>query len=161
MKQLTRTSFAIVLKNWTTLLLFEVFYKILSYSIIYTVVKDALSVVLKLLGVSYLGTENFSLLFKNPLAMLFLLLVLILAAFFVFFEIVALYLYCEFGWRKEKVSVTHLLRHTFYCCKRFFSVPNLLFLLCFIGTTILAIFPFSPYLMKWLRVPAFIQAFIY
>lgn len=161
MKQLTRTSLAIVLKNWTTLLLFEVFYKILSYSIIYTVVKDALSVVLKLLGVSYLGTENFSLLFKNPLAMLFLLLVLILAAFFVFFEIVALYLYCEFGWRKEKVSVTHLLRHTFYCCKRFFSVPNLLFLLCFIGTTILAIFPFSPYLMKWLRVPAFIQAFIY
>lgn len=123
MKQLTRTSFAIVLKNWTTLLLFEVFYKILSYSIIYTVVKDALSVVLKLLGVSYLGTENFSLLFKNPLAMLFLLLVLILAAFFVFFEIVALYLYCEFGWRKEKVSVTHLLRHTFYCCKRFFQYP--------------------------------------
>ncbi|MDD3202374.1 MAG: glycerophosphoryl diester phosphodiesterase membrane domain-containing protein, partial [Pygmaiobacter massiliensis] len=154
MKQLTRTSLAIVLKNWTTLLLFEVFYKILSYSIIYTVVKDALSVVLKLLGVSYLGTENFSLLFKNPLAMLFLLLVLILAAFFVFFEIVALYLYCEFGWRKEKVPVTHLLRHTFYCCKRFFSVPNLLFLLCFIGTTILAIFTFSPYLMKCLLVPA-------
>lgn len=161
MKQLTRTSLAIVLKNWTTLLLFEVLYKIISYSILYTVVKDALSVILKLLDVSYLGTENFSLLFKNPLAMLFLLLVLILAAFFVFFEIVALYLYCEFGWRKEKVSVTHLLRHTFYCCKQFFSVPNLLFLLCFILTTILAIFPFSPYLMKWLHVPEFIEEFIY
>ena len=161
MKQLTRTSLAIVLKNWTTLLLFEVLYKIISYSILYTVVKDALSVILKLLDVSYLGTENFSLLFKNPLAMLFLLLVLILAVFFVFFEIVALYLYCEFGWRKEKVSVTHLLRHTFYCCKQFFSVPNLLFLLCFILTTILAIFPFSPYLMKWLHVPEFIEEFIY
>ncbi|WP_102049162.1 glycerophosphodiester phosphodiesterase family protein [Pygmaiobacter massiliensis] len=161
MKQLTRTSLAIVLKNWTTLLLFEVLYKIISYSILYTVIKDALSVILKLLDVSYLGTENFSLLFKNPLAMLFLLLVLILAAFFVFFEIVALYLYCEFGWRKEKVSVTHLLRHTFYCCKQFFSVPNLLFLLCFILTTILAIFPFSPYLMKWLHVPEFIEEFIY
>ncbi len=70
MKQLLKRSADISLKNLSTLLLFDIVYKVFSYSILYAVTSDLLSLILKAAGLSYLSTENLYIVFMNPVTII-------------------------------------------------------------------------------------------
>ena len=99
MKRLIKCSFDISLKNWPVLLAFNMLYKMFSYSVLYSVTSDVLELILKTAGVSYLSAENFSLILLKPFSVFLCLCILFLTVFSVFFETVALFVYCENGWQ--------------------------------------------------------------
>lgn len=92
--------------------------------------------------------------------MLLCLCIILMTAFSIFFETVALYVYCESGWQQQRISIVGLLKQTLLHCKKLFHIQNLLLFLGFILTTFLTVLPFSPYILQWLTIPEFIMDFI-
>lgn len=90
-------SFGIALSNWTTLLLFELLYKVVCYSLVYALSQDILNYALKAAGISYLSFENARQLITSPLSVILLLALLFFITIVTFFELSALYIYCEMG----------------------------------------------------------------
>lgn len=135
-------------------------YKAFSYSILYSVISDLLSLILKTGGVSYLSSENLSALLHNPISVLLCLCLIFITMLSAFFETVALYVYCEAGWQQQHISIVGLLKKTMLHCKKLFHIQNLLLFLGFILSTILTILPFSPYVLQWLSIPEFIMDFV-
>lgn len=160
MKQLIKRSLDILFKNWPTLLAFDMVYKMFSYSILYSITTEFLTLILKTSGISYLSAENLHLVLLRPIPMLLLLGIIFLTALSVFFETVALYVYCEAGWQQKRISIVQLVKQTLFHCKKLFHLQNLLLFLGFIMTTILTVLPFSPFMLQWLRIPEFIMDFI-
>lgn len=160
MKRLIKCSFDISLKNWPVLLAFNMLYKMFSYSVLYSVTSDVLELILKTAGVSYLSAENFSLILLKPFSVFLCLCILFLTVFSVFFETVALFVYCENGWQQRRISILQLLKQTLAHCKKIFHIQNLLLFLGFILTTFLTVLPFTPYILRWLSIPEFIMDFI-
>lgn len=160
MKRFLNCALDISLKNWFVLLAFDMVYKSFSYSILATVTGDLLLLILKTAGVPYLSAENLSLIFRSPISVLLCLCLLFIIALSVFFETVALFVYCESGWQQRHLSLAGLVKETFFYCQKLFHIQNLLLLLGFILTTVLSILPFSPYILKWLSVPEFIMDYM-
>lgn len=129
MKQFVKCSFNILIKNWPTLLAFDMVYKAFSYSILYSVISDLLSLILKTGGVSYLSSENLSSLLHNPISVLLCLCLIFITMLSAFFETVALYVYCEAGWQQQHISIAGLLKKTMLHCKKLFHIQNLLLFL--------------------------------
>lgn len=160
MKQLLKYSFDSSIKNWPTLLVFDMLYKIFSYSALYVIASDVLELILKTAGVSYLSAENLSLILRSPICILLCLGMIFLTALFVFFETVALCVYCEAGWNRRHISIVQLVKQTLAHCKKLFRIQNLLMFLGFILLSVLTVLPFSPYMLQWFVVPEFIMDFI-
>lgn len=160
MKRLVLCAFDISLKNWPTLLVFDMVYKAFSYSIVYSITNDLLSLILKTAGVPYLSAENLPLILRSPVSVLLCLGLIFVMVLSVLFETVAFYTYCEAGWQQQRISIAELLKHTLLHCKKLLHIQNLLLFLGFTLTTILTVLPFSPYLFQWLSVPEFMMDFI-
>lgn len=119
-----------------------------------------MGLILNSAGVSYISTDNLKLVLLNPIAVIGCICLILLTAFTVFFEVVALYIYCESGWQRNQISIIRLLKETLRQCKKMLHIQNILLFLGFIITTILAFLPFAPYMLQWLRIPEFIMDFI-
>ena len=160
MKQLIKNFFDISLKNWPTLLLFDILYKIFSYSIIYSIISSLLSLTIKSIGVSYLSIENLYLVLTNPIAIILCICMIVLITASVIFETVALYTYCEAGWQQERISIMTLSKRTLLHCKKLLNISNIVFFLGFTIMMLLTVLPFSPYILQWLSIPEFIMEVI-
>ena len=160
MKRLVKCSLDILLKNWPTLLLFNLLYKVFCYSGIYGIISDLLSLILKVIRVPYLTSENLYLVLINPAAAVLSTGMILVVTFTVFFETVALYVYCEAGWQRRRLSIVTLLKDTLRQCRKLFYIKNILLFVGFILTTILTALPFTPYILQWLRIPEFVMDFI-
>ena len=95
MKAIIKQAVGTSLSNWTTLLLFELFYKVICYSLVYSLSQDILNYALKTANISYLSFENAGQLLTAPLSVILLILLLLLITVVTFFEISALYVYWE------------------------------------------------------------------
>lgn len=160
MKRLAKCSLDILLKNWPTLLLFNLLYKIFCYSAIYGVISDLLSLILKVIRVPYITSENLYLVLINPAAAILFVCMILVVTFTVFFETVALYVYCEAGWQRQQLSIVTLLKNTLRQCRKLLHIKNILLFVGFILTTIFTALPFTPYILQWLRIPEFVMDFI-
>lgn len=99
-----------VLNGWSALLCFEMAYRGLGFLFLFPLLRHLLSLLPGLVGADYLGQDNLSLLARSPAALLLLLAVLLLVGAYLCFEIAALFLYAERGWRRERVTVWGLWR---------------------------------------------------
>lgn len=160
MKRLVKSSLDILLKNWPTLLLFNLLYKIFCYSAIYGIISDLLSLILKVIRVPYLTSENLYLVLINPAAAMLFVGMILVVTFTVFFETVALYVYCEAGWQRQQLSIVTLLKDTLRQCRKLLHIKNILLFAGFILTTVFTALPFTPYILQWLRIPEFVMDFI-
>ena len=157
MKQLIQSAFTISLKNWITLFAFDMVYKTVNYSILYGITTDLLNVILKTAGISYLSAENWYVILFHPSAVFLCLCLLFITALSVFFETVAIYVYCEAGWQQQRISIVSMLKQTCSHCKKLLHIQNTLLFLGFILTAILAVLPVSPYMLQWVRIPEFVM----
>lgn len=124
MKRLVKCSLDILLKNWPTLLLFNLLYKVFCYSGIYGIISDLLSLILKVIRVPYLTSENLYLVLINPAAAVLFTGMILVVTFTVFFETVALYVYCEAGWQRRRLSIVTLLKDTLRQCRKLFIIKT-------------------------------------
>ena len=108
MKSDIRIILNILWKNWITLFYFELFYIAAGYTAVFPLIRYLLSLLPALSGADYLSQENCMEILKHPLAVFLLMGILLLAGIFVAFELTALFLLCERGWNKEKISLFKL-----------------------------------------------------
>lgn len=106
----TGAALRIVFHGWSALLCFEMAYRGLGFAVLFPLLRRGLSRLPGLVGAAYLGQDNFTLLFRSPAAVALLLGVLLLAELYLLFELTALFLYGELGWRRERATLWGLLR---------------------------------------------------
>lgn len=133
MKDTIKTWLQVGLKNWLTLLYFEIFYKIIGITLL-TNLSD---------GNNLMSAAAVFLFF-----------------YYVYFEITAIIVYCEAGWRNERLSVRMLFKDTFLHTLRLFHVKNLPVLLVLFPIIGLSAFPLTSGLLNKFRVPEFILDFL-
>lgn len=160
MKKLLKNTLNCTLVNLPILLFFDMAYKIFSYSILYSINSDLMSLILKTSGIPYITAENVKYLLLNPISIFLCICIIVITGLSVYFEMVALYVYCEFGWNNQHISIITFIKETFIHCKKLFSVGNIIFFLIFTFTSLLTMIPFSPYNLQRFEIPEFLMDFI-
>ncbi|MDO4276508.1 MAG: glycerophosphodiester phosphodiesterase family protein [Eubacteriales bacterium] len=105
-----QTIISVIMQNWSVLICFELFYKVVGLCFIFPFIGSLIGRLPALVNESYLSQENFVKVLLNPAAVLLLAAAILIAGIYLFFEIIALTLYSEMGWKKEEVTVGGLLR---------------------------------------------------
>ena len=100
---------------------------VVCYSLVYALSQDILNYALKAAGISYLSFENARQLITSPLSVILLLALLFFITIVTFFELSALYIYCEKGWSREQLPLRHLIKYSAQSCWELLHVKTLLF----------------------------------
>ena len=148
-----------VLRNWSTLLCFEMFYRGVGFVILSPLLRYLLGLLPGLAGEAYLGQGNILSIFNHPPAILLLLGILLLAGFFVYFEIVALFLYSERSWRREYCSVWGLWKETTAKAAGLF-LPKRLLIFLLLPVMMFSLFSITSGYLQDVRIPEFIMEFL-
>lgn len=97
--------FGMVLRNWDTLIGFAVIYKTIGYAFLFPEIRVQLAILPRLLGLPHVGQQDIGALLRSPLALLLIAATLLLLAFYLLFEVVALLMYCEAGWERRRITL--------------------------------------------------------
>lgn len=149
----------IVLRSWDTLICFEVLYRAIGYGLLFPLIRSQLENVPRLLGVLQLGQQNVGLVLHSLPAMLLLAGIFLLLAFYLLFEIVALLLYCEAGWKRRRITLGRLCRKSFQKTALLFH-PRRIAVLLLAAPLLLSVFSFASGWLRGIRVPEFILEYI-
>lgn len=151
---------AIVLKSGDKLLCFEILYRAIGQLFLFPLIRSGLAYVPEILGVSYLSQQNAILLLRSPAALLWLIGLLLIVAFYLLFEIVALLSYCEAGWQRQKISFVGIWRAGFRHTASLFH-PKRIGVLLFALPLLLSVFSVASGWLRSVRIPEFILDYIY
>lgn len=160
MKANWKNTMQIIKNNWSTLLLFELFYKASLILIAFPLFKGLLYHSMNDAGLQYLNTHNIIELFKHPIAILTLFLLILLFAFYIFIEVTAVIIYCQSELNGEHITLKALIRQTFhkaFCIVKPKNIGMLIFLLILLP---LAGFVLKPTLFATLHIPEYIMDFM-
>lgn len=149
----------VVLRNWSTLLCFEVFYRIFGFEILFPWLRRLISLLPGLTGAPYLGQNNILSVFRHPISFILVLFVVLLAALFVYFEIAALFIYCEKGWRREPLTVWGLTKETALQIWNLLP-PKRLAVFLLLPPMTLSVFALTSGYLQKVKVPEFILEFL-
>ena len=159
MFNMIRTSKRIILKNWSTLLWFEII-KGIVFAFLFPFINDMLAVMLKIIEVPYFSQENVYMIFTNPLTIAIVLGIIIFFSFYAYFQIVSLVVYCEKGWKEETLSIVEFFKETWkksiniLRCKNFMIFLGMLIIMPFL------IVPLTTGIINEIKIPEFIMEFI-
>lgn len=154
-----QTVFGMILRNWTVLLCFEIVYKIIGISFLFPFFEYSLSLLPKMIGENYLSQENILKLLYNPLAVLLIIGICLLAGLFIYFELTALILYSEKGWSQERITVWGLLKETAVKTAELL-LPKRLPVFLFLPVMLLSAFAMASSYMRLFQVPEFIMEYL-
>lgn len=160
MKKTLSSSLALIRRNWSTLLWFELLYRILLYTGLYPMLKFLLRQSLVLSGASYISMENYTLLLRSPRALSVLLLALLLLSLFIYVEICALLLCYESGWQGERISLKELIKKTFHRALYLIRPSSLLLFVGLLPLLALSLFRLSSSILTSFKIPEFLLEFI-
>lgn len=133
MRETIRTWRQTALQNWLTLLYFEIVYKVIGTTLL-----------------TMLADEG-SLLSAAAALLLF---------YYVYFEITAIIVYCEAGWREERLSVWRLFKETFCHSFHIFHIRNFPMLVLLLPVMALSAFPLTSGLLNKFQIPEFLLDYL-
>lgn len=148
-------------KNWTTLLFFIITYKIVGFVLVINFIEGIKSSILHILGLSFIGQQNAVLILKNPITIFLLICIILIFIYYVYLEIIALFLYCEAGWKGDRITVWQLWKNAFFRSIHFYHIKNLPVVVAMIPMIGLSIFPLTYGFLSKLQIPEFILDYIY
>ena len=160
MKKTLSSSLTVIKRNWSTLLWFELIYRILIYALLYPLLKFLLQKSLTVSGLSYISMENYMLLLHSPRAVCVLLLALLLLCFSIYLEICGLLLCYEAGWHAVHLSLKELSKKTLSSTLLLARPSNLLMFVGLLPLLALSLFRISSSILTAFRIPEFILEFI-
>lgn len=161
MLSVVKTGLRTGMKNWTTLLLFIITYKIMGFILVIDFIKLIKSYILSILGITFIGQQNAILILQNPITFFLFICIILILIYYIYLEIVALFLYCEAGWQGNKVTLWKLWKNAFLRSVHFFHIKNLPVVIAMIPLIGLSIFPLTYGFMNKLQIPEFILDYIY
>lgn len=153
-------AFGLLKLNIGTLLVFELLYKFASMAVFKPLLSGLMKLALKAQGLSYLSDETMGTFLKAPLTWIFLILIVLGAAFFVLFDICCIISCIHASFRKQEMPLLALIRQGFKTSLRVIYQRNIimmLYLLIIIPMTHALII--SGYITKF-TVPQFILDYI-
>lgn len=145
--------------NWSTLIYFELLYKAVGFSIVFPLLRFIASLILTIVGVSFLDHRTLFLIFRHPLAVCSLFFALLLFILYLFFELAAYIYYCDTNWHRTRLPLRSLLGGAFARCIRFFHYKNI-FAVCLIPLMLFTAFPITSALLNSFQLPEYISSFI-
>ena len=151
--------FGMILGNWTVLLCFEMLYKILGIAFLFPFFQYSLSLLPNMIGERYLSQENILKLLYCPPAILLLVGVFLLAGLFIYFELTALILYSEKGWRQDRITVWGLLKETTTKTAGLLRAKRLPVFL-FLPVMLLSAFAMASGYLRKFQIPEFIMDYL-
>lgn len=160
MKNTFKTVASTLLTNWSPLLWFEVLFRFIWVYAFYPLYQFLLNGAYKIAGIYYVSQYNIFLIFKTPVTFLILFCILLFFAYFVYFEMCAIILCCEKGWRGEKISSLKLWKNAFFKSLRLFHYKNFPLFLLFLPLLGISLFGITSSFLANFRVPDFILSFI-
>lgn len=146
-------------KNWTSLLLFEIVYRSIGFTVVFPLARRLLGYLPALSGSSYLSQENLPSAFQNPLSFLLLALVAVLAGLYIYLEPAALILCCEAGYQGKPLSFKRLWTGGASGVLRLLR-PSSLASLLLLPVLMLSFFSVTSVYLMNMRIPEFILDFI-
>lgn len=147
-------------RNWTALLCFEILYQSIGLGLTVKMLDRTKSAVLRFSGLSFISQENLWRAFQSPVSVLCMLTALALFTYYVYFEIAALIIYCDAGWRGETISAGALWKKTFGQSIRIFHYRNLPVALLLLPVIALSDLPLSASVIRKFQMPEYILGFI-
>lgn len=150
----------VAISNWPKLLWFEIPYKIIGFYYIYPCIKWFFKCAVSLAGLTYISQENIFKLFMSPYFYPLAFCAFLLFSFYVYYEITALILYCDWSWRHERFSVLKLWKVTLKKSVRIFhykNLPTFILILPLLGLS--NFFVLGDELRKF-KIPEFIIEFV-
>ena len=146
--------------NITTLLKFEMLFKILLGLIFIPIAIGGFNLTMKLTGYSYLTLENILSFAFNPLTIFLLLVIIIFLAFITLFDIGTMIIIYDASYHKEKISIKEVIQISLLRCKKILEIKNipivflLLFLIPFLNLGV------SSNVISSIKIPEFILDYI-
>ena len=154
-----RTAFSVIIQNWSALISFELIYKIVGISLFFPFIGSVTNYLPDLINESHLSQENIARLFSSPAALLVLLCVGVMLGAYLYVEIIALTLYCEKSWNREKITAWKLVRMSFIKILGMFNIRRVAsFLLLFFMP--LTFFGTASVFLRKFKIPEFIMTAI-
>lgn len=158
-EQVFTRAFNVVFQNWSTLFCFEMIYRGTAATLLFPLHRYLLALLPGLAGEAYLGQENIASVFHHPTALLLLLAIALMTGLYIFFEITALFICAEKGWRRERISVWELWHETVVKSVGLIRLNRLpvFLMLPFMALSVFAVL--SGYL-RMVKIPEFIMDYI-
>ncbi len=100
----------LMIKNWRSILIFELFYKFLLVAGFTPFVKFIINQSMEFAGIKYLGNDNIYRYFLNPAVLVLLFLLLLMILFFSFIELIAIIQAFDASYHDTVVSFRQILR---------------------------------------------------
>lgn len=129
MKQIFKNTIALLNQNLTTLMIFQLIYKLIGIAIFLPIVNWVIQYSMKNAGLNYLTTQNLGLAIQNPITIVSVLVLILLLAFYIYFELVALILLFDYNHKQEKITVMQLFKKTAPKALAVYNVKNILLIL--------------------------------
>ncbi len=144
------------LRNWPTVLLFEITCKIAGYCLLWGLWDLFRETALQALGVAVIGQQNIGMVLRSPLCVLLLLGGFLLLAYYRYLEITALILCCEEGWQGRAISAWALWKRALLRATALFRPRNLPVLLALVPLMGLSALPLSGGFAGRIPIPEFL-----
>ena len=146
--------------NFKTLVGFELLYKLLSVFIFVPIFLSLFNLITKVSGYSYITLENVLAFLTNPLAFIFLLILIILITFYTFIDISTILIILDSSYQKKKIGIKEAFKVAIKKSLRVFNIHNL-----FLPFLVMFLIPFlnmgiSSGFISTIKIPEFIMDFI-
>ena len=110
--------------NLSTLIKFEILYKVVLSIILIPFAILGFNLSMKLTGYTYLTIENIFSYLLNPITLIMLVLLIIYLTFVTMFDIASLIILFDISYCKEKIGVIDLIKLSLNKCKKIFNFKN-------------------------------------
>nr|WP_301335129.1 glycerophosphodiester phosphodiesterase [Holtiella tumoricola] len=147
--------------DWTTLILFELIYKFGAMIVAFPLLEELFKFAMQRAGLKYLSNQNVFLILKSPMAIIILVVLVMLLAFYIYIEITAIIIYCNQGMKGEKISVMNLFVQAIKKASYILKPQNGVLILFVIVIIPLTGFLLTTEFLSSFQIPEFILDFIH
>ena len=151
---------SIALRGGSTLLLFEVLYKLLGFAVVLPALNALLRRAIRVSGLTFLGQQTLGQLLHSPAAVALLLAAGLLLGLYLLFEMVWQLCYCQAGWQRQRTAVWSLCGRAAVRTMRLF-LPRNIGILLVLPLFALTAWPLAGGILPQVQLPEFITDFIW
>ncbi|MBC3515404.1 glycerophosphoryl diester phosphodiesterase membrane domain-containing protein [Neobittarella massiliensis] len=155
-----RQVLSIALRGGSTLLLFEVLYKLLGFAVVLPALNALLRRAIRVSGLTFLGQQTLGQLLHSPAAVALLLAAGLLLGLYLLFEMVWQLCYCQAGWQRQRTAVWSLCGRAAVRTMRLF-LPRNIGILLVLPLFALTAWPLAGGILPQVQLPEFITDFIW
>ena len=157
MKGFYKQNFALIRKNFSALMWFELLYKMLAALVLYPLILVSLDYAIRRSGLLFLTDKNFNVFLKNPVSLCIGIMILTVMVIFALYEMSVIVVCFEKSRLGEKVNAIKIAYAGLTKIGRFFHPIGLLFFFVILAAMTFLDFPFASALVSITGIPDYLH----